>query len=233
MHTSPPPPNPRLSLHSPTFPHSPTHPFTGEAFGSTTFTNSGTAGTNQDSYLLRLNAANGAVMWANKIGGTKDHIMYSVATDLQGNVYGTGLMNSPSITLNNGMCERDPPGQGQAPPTEPMGVSFIHFLQPFPQASPSHWWIRGRATTSSSSSGPPQGSRSGVSRPGMLVSILAGPLSPAFADNGWPMLSLSLPIGKVFGGTTGGTYDTPFAIVADDLGFVYITGYYFSASIST
>ncbi len=65
-------------------------------FGSTILTNKG----HHDIYLTKYDS-NGTVLWAKSAGGTDPDYAYSVATDAAGNVYLTGYFYSPSITFGS------------------------------------------------------------------------------------------------------------------------------------
>ncbi len=64
-------------------------------FGSFTLTNAGS----DDIYLVKYDSA-GNVLWARRAGGTGIDDAYAIATDLQGNVFITGMFSSPFITFD-------------------------------------------------------------------------------------------------------------------------------------
>ena len=64
-------------------------------FGSFSLTNAGS----QDIYLVKYDAS-GNVLWAKSAGGTGFDDAFSVATDLSGNVFITGMFSSPSINFD-------------------------------------------------------------------------------------------------------------------------------------
>lgn len=65
-------------------------------FGMDTLINSNSVN-GGDIFVVKYNAV-GNVLWAKSIGGTKNDFGNSVATDVFGNVYVSGIFNSPSIT---------------------------------------------------------------------------------------------------------------------------------------
>ncbi len=64
-------------------------------FGSFSLTNAGS----QDIYLVKYDAS-GNVLWAKSAGGNGFDDAFSVATDLSGNVFITGMFSSPSINFD-------------------------------------------------------------------------------------------------------------------------------------
>ena len=68
-------------------------------FGTFTLTNQTTvSGYYGDMFIVKYNAS-GTVQWAGSAGGSKSESGSSIATDVLGNVYVTGMFNSPSITF--------------------------------------------------------------------------------------------------------------------------------------
>ena len=67
-------------------------------FGSTLITN--TAFNTFNIFVVKYNAI-GTIVWAKSEGGNNDDQGISIATDLSGNVYLTGIFNSPSVVLGS------------------------------------------------------------------------------------------------------------------------------------
>lgn len=67
-------------------------------FGTITLTNADITGNTSDIYIAKYDS-NGNVLWANSTGGTDDEMGQSVCSDASDNVYLTGKFQSPSITF--------------------------------------------------------------------------------------------------------------------------------------
>lgn len=55
-----------------------------------------------DVCIAKFNA-NGVCQWAQKIGGTRDDVIFSIAIDPTGNIYTAGYFRSPTLYFNNGV----------------------------------------------------------------------------------------------------------------------------------
>jgi hypothetical protein len=70
-------------------------------FGTTTLTNASTPGMNyNDIFLVKFNNS-GDVIWAKSAGGTNEDIAQSIAVSSSGDVYISGMFQSPSITFGS------------------------------------------------------------------------------------------------------------------------------------
>jgi hypothetical protein len=67
-------------------------------FGTTTLTNADITGYTQDIFIVKYDAS-GNMLWAKSAGGTSDDDGKSVSTDMNGNVFMTGMFQSPAITF--------------------------------------------------------------------------------------------------------------------------------------
>lgn len=78
-------------------------------FGSITLTNANNNGNNEDVFLTKYDAS-GNVLWAKCAGGTSWENMYSLTTDVFGNVYIAGAFFSPSVTFGSITLTNSDPG---------------------------------------------------------------------------------------------------------------------------
>lgn len=81
-----------------------------------------------DAFVAKFSPA-GALLWSTYIGGRRDDLIFGMAVDAAGNVFGAGFTNSPDFPVTTGVVQPNYKGGG-GNACNPLGDGFVFKLNP-------------------------------------------------------------------------------------------------------
>ncbi|CAN5869268.1 hypothetical protein BH11BAC7_BH11BAC7_13340 [soil metagenome] len=198
-------------------------------FGSTTLTNVDASGTTRDVFVAKYNAA-GSVLWVKNAGGTMNDFPSAITSDPTGNVIVTGYFVSPTITIGTSTYSN----------AHAAGGTYDIFLMKYDPSGNLVWAHTEGANDDELALGLTADSNGDIYITGSfndsLVYIGSTLLTNTTTASGISDMFVSKFASTgvaVWATSTGGTLtDACQGICVDNLGNLFISGYFNSAAIS-